>query len=173
MQIEWSRKNWPYDKYKQFLHSCSSSKDDIIRCVVDYCWRDVLIVARIKTASHTIQNCTSHMRQIAGARVPALNRIMNCILRRFTRKTMPCFHFQSFFRHGTQNHFHIMKFSLHLIWSLLTCMFLFTWFDIMQICQTRAWMLSMGFTLAYGAMFSKVWRVHRFTTKQKQDPKVC
>lgn len=43
----------------------------------------------------------------------------------------------------------------------------------MQICQTRAWMLSTGFTLAYGAMFSKVWRVHRFTTKQKQDPKVC
>lgn len=42
----------------------------------------------------------------------------------------------------------------------------------MQICQTRAWMLSTGFTLAYGAMFSKVWRVHRFTTKQKQDPKV-
>lgn len=31
----------------------------------------------------------------------------------------------------------------------------------------------MGFTLSYGAMFSKVWRVHRFTTKQKQDPKVC
>lgn len=30
----------------------------------------------------------------------------------------------------------------------------------------------MGFTLSYGAMFSKVWRVHRFTTKQKQDPKV-
>lgn len=27
--------------------------------------------------------------------------------------------------------------------------------------------------MAYGAMFSKVWRVHRFTTKQKQDPKVC
>lgn len=42
----------------------------------------------------------------------------------------------------------------------------------LQICQTRAWMLSTGFTLAYGAMFSKVWRVHRFTTKQKQDPKV-
>ncbi|XP_031622925.1 gamma-aminobutyric acid type B receptor subunit 1 isoform X2 [Contarinia nasturtii] len=40
-----------------------------------------------------------------------------------------------------------------------------------KVCQTRAWMLSTGFTLAYGAMFSKVWRVHRFTTKQKQDPK--
>lgn len=30
----------------------------------------------------------------------------------------------------------------------------------------------MGFTLAFGAMFSKVWRVHRFTTKAKTDPKV-
>lgn len=34
-------------------------------------------------------------------------------------------------------------------------------------------MLSLGFTMAYGAMFSKVWRVHRFTTKTKTDPKVC
>lgn len=33
-------------------------------------------------------------------------------------------------------------------------------------------MLSVGFTMAYGAMFSKVWRVHRFTTKTKTDPKV-
>lgn len=41
-----------------------------------------------------------------------------------------------------------------------------------QICQARAWLLSTGFTLAYGAMFSKVWRVHRFTTKAKTDPKV-
>ncbi|KAH8249004.1 hypothetical protein KR032_005036 [Drosophila birchii] len=42
-----------------------------------------------------------------------------------------------------------------------------------KICQARAWLLSTGFTLAYGAMFSKVWRVHRFTTKAKTDPKVC
>ncbi|CAH1709635.1 unnamed protein product [Chironomus riparius] len=40
-----------------------------------------------------------------------------------------------------------------------------------KICQARAWILSMGFTLAFGAMFSKVWRVHRFTTKAKTDPK--
>lgn len=40
------------------------------------------------------------------------------------------------------------------------------------ICQTRAWALSMGFTLSFGAMFSKVWRVHRLTTKAKSDPKV-
>ncbi|KAH8375729.1 hypothetical protein KR093_003145 [Drosophila rubida] len=43
--------------------------------------------------------------------------------------------------------------------------------NILQICQARAWLLSTGFTLAYGAMFSKVWRVHRFTTKAKTDPK--
>uniref|UniRef100_A0A6P7FRC1 Gamma-aminobutyric acid type B receptor subunit 1 n=1 Tax=Diabrotica virgifera virgifera TaxID=50390 RepID=A0A6P7FRC1_DIAVI len=40
------------------------------------------------------------------------------------------------------------------------------------ICQTRAWLLSTGFTLSFGAMFSKVWRVHRLTTKAKSDPKV-
>ncbi|EDS38916.1 GABA-B receptor [Culex quinquefasciatus] len=40
-----------------------------------------------------------------------------------------------------------------------------------KVCQARTWILSMGFTLAYGAMFSKVWRVHRFTTKTKTDPK--
>ncbi|NP_001308593.1 gamma-aminobutyric acid type B receptor subunit 1 [Tribolium castaneum] len=39
------------------------------------------------------------------------------------------------------------------------------------ICQTRAWLLSTGFTLSFGAMFSKVWRVHRLTTKAKSDPK--
>ncbi|XP_047352162.1 gamma-aminobutyric acid type B receptor subunit 1 isoform X2 [Vespa velutina] len=37
------------------------------------------------------------------------------------------------------------------------------------ICQARAWTLSTGFTLAFGAMFSKVWRVHRLTTKTKAD----
>lgn len=41
-----------------------------------------------------------------------------------------------------------------------------------KICQARAWILSLGFTLAFGAMFSKVWRVHRFTTKAKADSKV-
>jgi len=37
------------------------------------------------------------------------------------------------------------------------------------ICQTRAWAMSTGFTLAFGAMFSKVWRVHRLSTKAKAD----
>ncbi|RZF43544.1 hypothetical protein LSTR_LSTR012824 [Laodelphax striatellus] len=37
------------------------------------------------------------------------------------------------------------------------------------ICQARVWFLSLGFTLSYGAMFSKVWRVHRLTTKAKSD----
>lgn len=30
------------------------------------------------------------------------------------------------------------------------------------VCQLRAWLLCFGFTLAFGAMFSKVWRVHRY-----------
>ncbi|XP_074106858.1 gamma-aminobutyric acid type B receptor subunit 1 isoform X1 [Cotesia typhae] len=38
-----------------------------------------------------------------------------------------------------------------------------------HVCQARAWMLSIGFTLGFGAMFSKVWRVHRLTTKTKAD----
>lgn len=37
------------------------------------------------------------------------------------------------------------------------------------ICQARVWLLSIGFTLGYGAMFSKVWRVHRLTTKAKSE----
>ncbi|KAJ8971646.1 hypothetical protein NQ317_001395 [Molorchus minor] len=40
------------------------------------------------------------------------------------------------------------------------------------VCQARAWLLTIGFTLSFGAMFSKVWRVHRLTTKAKSDPKV-
>ncbi|XP_066967377.1 gamma-aminobutyric acid type B receptor subunit 1 isoform X3 [Macrobrachium rosenbergii] len=40
------------------------------------------------------------------------------------------------------------------------------------ICGLRAWCLSLGFTLAYGAMFSKIWRVHRLTTKTKIENKV-
>lgn len=40
------------------------------------------------------------------------------------------------------------------------------------VCQARAWFLSIGFTLGYGAMFSKVWRVHRLTTKTKNNIKV-
>ncbi|VEN35514.1 unnamed protein product, partial [Callosobruchus maculatus] len=44
--------------------------------------------------------------------------------------------------------------------------------DYPRICQARAWLLTTGFTLSFGAMFSKVWRVHRLTTKAKSDPKV-
>uniref|UniRef100_T1IUR5 G-protein coupled receptors family 3 profile domain-containing protein n=1 Tax=Strigamia maritima TaxID=126957 RepID=T1IUR5_STRMM len=39
------------------------------------------------------------------------------------------------------------------------------------VCQARAWILTVGFTLAYGSMFTKIWRVHRITTKTKHDPK--
>ena len=37
------------------------------------------------------------------------------------------------------------------------------------VCQLRAWLLCCGFTLAFGAMFSKVWRVHRQSTKSKEE----
>ncbi|XP_054720553.1 gamma-aminobutyric acid type B receptor subunit 1-like [Uloborus diversus] len=39
------------------------------------------------------------------------------------------------------------------------------------LCQARAWLLTIGFTLSYGAMFSKIWRVHRLTTKSKTESK--
>ncbi|KAI8429731.1 hypothetical protein MSG28_000286 [Choristoneura fumiferana] len=39
------------------------------------------------------------------------------------------------------------------------------------LCSARAWLLATGFSMAYGAMFTKVWRVHRHTTKPKPDTK--
>ena len=39
-------------------------------------------------------------------------------------------------------------------------------------CGTGTWLLTLGFTLAFGAMFSKIWRVHRLATKSKSDSKV-
>ncbi|XP_014662333.1 PREDICTED: gamma-aminobutyric acid type B receptor subunit 1-like [Priapulus caudatus] len=39
------------------------------------------------------------------------------------------------------------------------------------VCKMRAWLLTIGFTLAYGAMFAKVWTVHRLATKAKKDAK--
>ena len=38
-------------------------------------------------------------------------------------------------------------------------------------CGFGTWMLTLGFTLAYGAMFSKIWRVRRLSTKNKSDIK--
>ncbi|XP_038053472.1 gamma-aminobutyric acid type B receptor subunit 2-like [Patiria miniata] len=40
------------------------------------------------------------------------------------------------------------------------------------ICTSRAWFLCLGFTLAFGAMFSKTWRVHRIFTNIKMKKKV-
>ncbi|XP_053385078.1 gamma-aminobutyric acid type B receptor subunit 2-like isoform X2 [Mercenaria mercenaria] len=41
-----------------------------------------------------------------------------------------------------------------------------------HICTSRAWVLSVGFTLAFGAMFSKTWRVHSIFTDIKLHKKV-
>lgn len=38
--------------------------------------------------------------------------------------------------------------------------------------QARAWVLMSGFTLAFGAMFSKTWRVHAIFTNIKLNKKV-
>ncbi|XP_022688602.1 gamma-aminobutyric acid type B receptor subunit 1-like isoform X2 [Varroa jacobsoni] len=40
-----------------------------------------------------------------------------------------------------------------------------------HICQARAWLLANGFSLAFGSMFSKIWRVHRLATKAKTESK--
>lgn len=44
-------------------------------------------------------------------------------------------------------------------------------FRYAHICQARSWFLAIGFTLSFGAMFSKIWRVHRLTTKSKSESK--
>nr|XP_006813973.1 PREDICTED: gamma-aminobutyric acid type B receptor subunit 2 [Saccoglossus kowalevskii] len=40
------------------------------------------------------------------------------------------------------------------------------------ICSIRAWMLTIGFTGAFGAMFSKTWRVHSIFTNIKMKKRV-
>ncbi|CAN8002636.1 unnamed protein product, partial [Ixodes hexagonus] len=40
-----------------------------------------------------------------------------------------------------------------------------------HVCQARSWLLAIGFTLSFGAMFSKIWRVHRLTTKSESESK--
>ncbi|CAH1785979.1 unnamed protein product [Owenia fusiformis] len=40
------------------------------------------------------------------------------------------------------------------------------------LCTARAWVLSIGFTFAFGAMFAKTWRVHAIFTNIKLQKKV-
>ena len=40
------------------------------------------------------------------------------------------------------------------------------------ICTARIWTLMAGFTLAFGSMFSKTWRVHSIFTDVKLNKKV-
>jgi gamma-aminobutyric acid type B receptor len=40
------------------------------------------------------------------------------------------------------------------------------------VCTARAWVLMAGFTLSFGAMFSKTWRVHSIFTNVKLNKKV-
>lgn len=41
-----------------------------------------------------------------------------------------------------------------------------------KVCTARAWLLMAGFSLAFGAMFSKTWRVHSIFTDVKLNKKV-
>ena len=40
------------------------------------------------------------------------------------------------------------------------------------ICTARAWMVMWGFTLSFGSMFSKTWRVHSIFTNVQLNKKV-
>ncbi|KAI6216076.1 hypothetical protein M3Y94_00460800 [Aphelenchoides besseyi] len=40
-----------------------------------------------------------------------------------------------------------------------------------RLCYTKTWVLSVGFTLAFGSMFSKTWRVHSIFTNIRKDKK--
>lgn len=40
------------------------------------------------------------------------------------------------------------------------------------ICTARAWILMAGFTLSFGSMFSKTWRVHSIFTNVQLNKKV-
>ncbi|KAI1715550.1 7 transmembrane sweet-taste receptor of 3 GCPR domain-containing protein [Ditylenchus destructor] len=40
-----------------------------------------------------------------------------------------------------------------------------------KLCYAKTWVLSIGFTLAFGSMFSKTWRVHSIFTNIRRDKK--
>uniref|UniRef100_A0AC34EZB1 G-protein coupled receptors family 3 profile domain-containing protein n=1 Tax=Panagrolaimus sp. ES5 TaxID=591445 RepID=A0AC34EZB1_9BILA len=40
-----------------------------------------------------------------------------------------------------------------------------------KLCYAKTWVLSIGFTLAFGSMFSKTWRVHSIFTNIRKDKK--
>jgi len=48
------------------------------------------------------------------------------------------------------------------------------WTNTVIYCyyQVRTWVLSIGFTLAYGPMFSKVWTIYRLTLQRKREIRV-
>ncbi|XP_070573335.1 gamma-aminobutyric acid type B receptor subunit 2-like isoform X2 [Ptychodera flava] len=45
-------------------------------------------------------------------------------------------------------------------------------FAFEMVCSARSWLLAVGFTLAFGAMFSKTWRVHSIFTNLKMKKRV-
>ncbi|XP_033116361.1 gamma-aminobutyric acid type B receptor subunit 1-like [Anneissia japonica] len=58
----------------------------------------------------------------------------------------------------------------------LMCVFLFgldgqylenSMVQLPKICQSTTWLLSIGFSLGYGALFGKIWMVHQLITKEK------
>ncbi|XP_041481660.1 gamma-aminobutyric acid type B receptor subunit 1-like isoform X3 [Lytechinus variegatus] len=41
--------------------------------------------------------------------------------------------------------------------------------EFSRICHSIAWLISIGFSLGYGSMFSKIWMMHSLVTQEKTD----
>lgn len=48
-----------------------------------------------------------------------------------------------------------------------------TLMPIFSHLQVRTWILTVGYTTAFGAMFAKTWRVHAIFKNVKMKKKVC
>lgn len=59
-----------------------------------------------------------------------------------------------------------------LIQQLCLLMFLIYLRLVSYLLKVRAWLLSLGFTLSYGSMFSKIWTVHQMTTARRKERNV-
>ncbi|OQV15825.1 Gamma-aminobutyric acid type B receptor subunit 2 [Hypsibius exemplaris] len=85
-----------------------------------------------------------------------------------------------------RNHKYIKMSSPHLN-NIIICGCIMTYFSVIllgidtgmvsedsipAICTARLWVLTIGFTSAFGAMFSKTWRVHAIFTNIKLNKKV-
>jgi len=53
------------------------------------------------------------------------------------------------------------------------CAFVIRYLVHRMCMQLKTWVFCIGFTLSFGAMFSKTWRVHSIFTNIQLNKKVC